>query len=67
MNKIIKILSYILVLLGFLWVIGTIGADDRAVFQGTEVFTFEELVFRCCLGFGVSFVGLLAGRMVENG
>jgi hypothetical protein len=66
MRKIAKVLSYILVWASILWIIGTVGADDRATLSGTVIFSFEELMFRCLIGVGGVIAGLLAGRMVEN-
>jgi hypothetical protein len=63
MKLILRWLGVLLCIGGFIFILGTIGADDRATLAETEIFSFSELVIRCLIGFGLVCIGIITYRV----
>ena len=63
MKLILRWLGVLLCIGGFIFILGTIGADDRATLNGVEIFSFSELVIRCLIGFGLVGFGILTYKV----
>lgn len=58
-----RLLGILLCIGGFVFILGTIGADDRATLNGVEIFSFSELVIRCFIGFGLVSIGIITYKV----
>ena len=61
-----KKVGWVLSVIGFVILLGVVGADDFAMKTGGGMMTMSVLIFRCVAAFTLFFVGFLLRRAAHE-